>query len=116
MKTDALIKLQVIMTETGVIDLAKRKIILDCDEGHDDAGAMLMAYAHPAIDLIGITIVSGTQTLDNTVINGLQFAQLLDMELKTIGIQKKYLLEKFMRDAIAIKKRSALFCALRSCV
>lgn len=41
MKTDALIKLQVIMTERGVIDLDKRKIILDCDEGHDDAVAVL---------------------------------------------------------------------------
>lgn len=41
MKTDALIELQVIMTETGEIDLDKRKIILDCDPGHEDAVAML---------------------------------------------------------------------------
>ena len=38
-----IIELQVIMTETRVIDLDKRKIILDCDPGHDDSVAMLMA-------------------------------------------------------------------------
>ena len=36
--------------------MEKRKIILDCDPGHDDAIAMMMAAKHPAIDLLGITI------------------------------------------------------------
>ena len=44
--------------------MEKRKIILDCDPGHDDAIAMMMAAKHPAIDLLGITIVAGNQTLD----------------------------------------------------
>ncbi|WP_255527053.1 nucleoside hydrolase [Jeotgalicoccus sp. ATCC 8456] len=46
---------------------------------------MLMAYAHPAIDLLGITIVSGNQTLDNTVRNGLSVAQLLDIDVDIYG-------------------------------
>lgn len=58
----------------------KNKIILDCDPGHDDAVAMLMANAHPGIELLGITIVAGNQTLNNTVRNGLNVAQLLDMD------------------------------------
>lgn len=62
--------------------MMKRKIILDCDPGHDDAIAMLMAYAHPSIDLLGITIVAGNQTLNNTVRNGLSVAQLLNMNTK----------------------------------
>lgn len=62
--------------------MAKRKIILDCDPGHDDAVAMLMAYAHPSIDLLGITIVAGNQTLAKTVRNGLNVAQLLEMNVK----------------------------------
>lgn len=62
--------------------MTKRKIILDCDPGHDDAIAMLMANAHPDIELLGITIVAGNQTLKNTVRNGLNVAQLLDMNTK----------------------------------
>lgn len=62
--------------------MTKRKIILDCDPGHDDAIAMLMANAHPDIDLLGITIVAGNQTLAKTVRNGLNVAQLLGIDTK----------------------------------
>ena len=36
--------------------MEKRKIILDCDPGHDDAIAIMMAAKHPAIDLLGISV------------------------------------------------------------
>lgn len=41
-----------------------RKIILDCDPGHDDAVALMLAGNHPEIDLLGITVVSGNQILE----------------------------------------------------
>ena len=31
----------------------KRKIILDCDPGHDDAVAIMLAAKSPKIDLLG---------------------------------------------------------------
>ena len=34
-------------------------ILLDCDPGHDDAVAILLAAAHDAIDLLAITTVAG---------------------------------------------------------
>ncbi len=46
-----------------------RKIILDCDPGHDDAVAILLAAAAPEIDLLAITTVAGNQTLDKTTLN-----------------------------------------------
>ena len=38
-------------------------IILDVDPGHDDAVAILMAVASPAIDLLAITCVAGNAPL-----------------------------------------------------
>lgn len=46
-----------------------RKIILDCDPGHDDAIAILLAHGCPEIDLLAITTVAGNQTLDKTTLN-----------------------------------------------
>jgi inosine-uridine nucleoside N-ribohydrolase len=47
-------------------------IILDCDPGHDDAIAILLALASPEIELVGVTTVSGNQTLDKTTSNALR--------------------------------------------
>ena len=48
---------------------ARRRVLLDCDPGHDDAMAILLAAASPAIELVGITTVAGNQTLDKTTLN-----------------------------------------------
>ncbi|MDO5734135.1 MAG: nucleoside hydrolase [Eubacteriales bacterium] len=58
-----------------------RKIILDCDPGHDDAVAIELAGKHPAIDLLGITVVSGNQTLDKTLNNALHLVQHLGLDV-----------------------------------
>ncbi len=46
-----------------------RRIILDCDPGHDDAIAILFAAGSPKIELAGITTVAGNQTLEKTTRN-----------------------------------------------
>jgi inosine-uridine nucleoside N-ribohydrolase len=51
-------------------------IILDCDPGHDDAIAILLAVASPEIELVGVTTVSGNQTLDKTTNNALRVLEL----------------------------------------
>src|SRR3954465_5431386 len=43
--------------------------ILDCDPGHDDAVAMLLAAASDALDLRAITTVAGNGTLDKVTLN-----------------------------------------------
>lgn len=59
----------------------KKKIILDCDPGHDDAAAIMLAGASPEIELMGITVAAGNQTLDKTVKNALGVCQLLGIDV-----------------------------------
>lgn len=59
----------------------KIKIILDCDPGHDDAVAIMLAAKSPKIDLLGITVVAGNQTLDNTQRNALNIVQCLGIDV-----------------------------------
>lgn len=61
--------------------MEKTKIILDCDPGHDDAVAIILAGKNPAIELLGITVVSGNQTLDKTVRNALNITQHLGIDV-----------------------------------
>jgi pyrimidine-specific ribonucleoside hydrolase len=51
-------------------------IVLDCDPGHDDAIAILLALASPEVELVGVTTVSGNQTLDKTTNNALRVLEL----------------------------------------
>ncbi len=44
-------------------------VLIDCDPGHDDMMAIMLAVAHPGIELIGISTVAGNQTVDRTWYN-----------------------------------------------
>jgi purine nucleosidase len=46
-----------------------KPVILDCDPGHDDMVAIMLAAASPEIDLLAITTVAGNGTLENTTRN-----------------------------------------------
>src|SRR5690625_6194267 len=46
-----------------------QKIILDCDPGHDDAIAMLLAHGNPNLELLAVTTVAGNQTLEKVTTN-----------------------------------------------
>lgn len=61
--------------------MEKRKIILDCDPGHDDAIAIMLAGKSPAIDLLGITVVAGNQTIEKTTQNALNVCQYLGLDI-----------------------------------
>ena len=55
-------------------------LILDCDPGHDDAVALLIALASPEATLVGVTTVGGNQTLDKTTANALRLLEFAGRE------------------------------------
>ena len=57
-----------------------KKIILDCDPGHDDALALTMAVASPKIDVLAVTTSAGNQTPDKTLNNAMRMLTLLHRE------------------------------------
>lgn len=54
-------------------------ILLDCDPGHDDAIAIVVAARHAR--LLGITTVAGNAPLDRTTTNALIVRELLDIDV-----------------------------------
>ena len=47
-------------------------VLIDCDPGHDDAIALLLALASPELELRGVTTVAGNQTLAKTTANAIR--------------------------------------------
>jgi inosine-uridine nucleoside N-ribohydrolase len=48
------------------------QVILDCDPGHDDAIALLLALGSPELRLLGVSTVAGNQTLEKTTANAIR--------------------------------------------
>ena len=55
-------------------------ILLDCDPGHDDAIAILVAAGHPEADLRAITTVAGNAELGKTTLNARRVATLAGLD------------------------------------
>ena len=53
-------------------------ILFDCDPGHDDAIALLLALASPELEVLGVTTVAGNTTLPKTTANALRVLELAD--------------------------------------
>ncbi|MBC7291545.1 MAG: nucleoside hydrolase [Actinotalea sp.] len=47
------------------------RIILDCDPGHDDALALLLAAGDPRVELVAVTTCAGNQTVEKVTRNAL---------------------------------------------
>lgn len=57
------------------------KVILDCDPGHDDAIAIMLAAGSPDIELLAITTVAGNQTIDKVTRNALAVSAAAGIEV-----------------------------------
>ena len=73
-------------------------ILIDCDPGHDDAIAILLALASPEVDVLGITTVAGNQTLEKTTANALRVLEFVgrgDVPLAA-GAERPLLRDQFV--------------------
>lgn len=59
----------------------KKKIIIDCDPGYDDAVALLLAAGSPSVEVLAITTVAGNQTLEKVTRNTLRIATLSGLDV-----------------------------------
>ncbi|TPW73527.1 nucleoside hydrolase [Schumannella sp. 10F1B-5-1] len=59
-----------------------RRLILDCDPGHDDAIAILLAAGDPGVEIAAITTVSGNQSIEKVTRNALQIAELAGLDAR----------------------------------
>lgn len=79
----------------------RTKIILDCDPGHDDAVAITLAGRSPAIELLGVTVVAGNQTLEKTLLNARRVVEHLDLDVKVYaGCDRPMVRDKLIADDI----------------
>ena len=59
--------------------MTTRKIIMDCDPGHDDAIAIILAAAQPTLEILAITTVSGNAEIEKTTDNALKICDLVSL-------------------------------------
>jgi purine nucleosidase len=57
-----------------------RRILMDCDPGHDDAIALLTAYGSPELDLVAVTTVCGNRDVDRVTANALALGTAVGMD------------------------------------
>src|SRR5712692_3024100 len=77
-------------------------ILIDCDAGHDDAIALLLALASPEVELLGVTTVAGNQTLPKTTANAirvLEFAGRADVPVAA-GADRPLVREPFVASYV----------------
>ena len=82
--------------------------ILDCDPGHDDAVALLLAAASPAIDLRAVTTVAGNGTLDKVTRNALAVCTLAGIRDVPIAAGADRPLQRPLQTAAHVHGESAL--------
>ena len=72
-------------------------ILIDCDPGHDDAIAILLALASPEVELLGVTTVSGNQTLEKTTANAIRVLDLVGSDVPVAaGADRPLIRDRFV--------------------
>ena len=71
------------------------RIIIDCDPGHDDMAAILLAAWHPSIQLEAITTVCGNAPLTHTTNNALRIVDAFGLDVPVYAGAELPLLHRY---------------------
>ena len=85
-----------------------RPCIVDCDPGHDDAVALLLAAASPELDLRAITTVAGNGELDKVTRNALRICTLAGIRDVPVAAGAERPLVRALETAADVHGESAL--------
>jgi inosine-uridine nucleoside N-ribohydrolase len=83
-------------------------IVIDCDPGHDDAIALLLALASPEVEVLGVTTVAGNQTLEKTTRNALKVLELAGRPDVPVAVGADRPLVRDVRVALEVHGESGL--------
>ncbi len=82
------------MTEGGRTTIGARPVWLDCDPGHDDAVAILLAGHDPRLNLLGISTVGSNQRLEAVIDNALRVTSFYGVDVPVIMGASKPIMRK----------------------
>ncbi|WP_257350395.1 nucleoside hydrolase [Pseudalkalibacillus decolorationis] len=88
--------------------MTARKIIMDCDPGHDDAISIILAAVQPELEIIGITTVSGNAEIEKTTMNALKICDLVSLTDVVVSKGASEPLVRFRETAPSIHGDSGL--------
>jgi inosine-uridine nucleoside N-ribohydrolase len=71
------------------------RIIIDCDPGHDDMAAILLAAWHPSITIEAITTVCGNASVANTTNNALRIVEAFGLDVPVYRGAEQPLLHRY---------------------
>ena len=76
-------------------------VLIDCDPGHDDAMALLLALASPELEVLGVTTVHGNQTVAKTTANALRVLEFAGFDVPVArGAEVPLIRESLVADHV----------------
>lgn len=85
-----------------------KRLVIDTDPGVDDAHAILLAAAHPQVNIEALTIVGGNVPLENTVANACKILDVANYDAPVFAGCQGALLEREHEDASHVHGKDGL--------
>ncbi len=86
----------------------KKRLVIDTDPGVDDAHAILLAGAHPDVQIEALTTLGGNVPLANTTANACKILDILNLDVPVFAGANGALLEREHQDAAHVHGHDGL--------